>query len=209
MPITAPSPQTWTLRLKHNKATIYLHVTPTTTFSAIKSELLHALHTTNPNGLLYNNTIPSDPTEVLFAKPLDSNDLDAGWVSLEPEDQDSELEELFDDEEEEVKGKKGKAKAKKEGKKGSAWRQSPQGAGLKDPATIAFRFRDAQPVPREPTFGLGVDEGFQEEEQEQKVGGEWDVILPKYEDVYGLGDLQPDDEILTPKANKFADFGDV
>lgn len=208
MPITVPSPQTWTLRLKSNRTTVYLHVIPTTPFTAIKSELLHALYTTNPEGLLDGNTIPSDPTEVLFAKPIDPANLEAGWTSLEAEDQESELEELFDDEEEEVRGKKGKAKANQANKKNN-WRDTPQGAGLTDSAAVAFRFRHAAPVERAPAVGLGLDEGFVDEDEERKAQGPWHVVLPQYEDVYGLGDLEPDDEIVTPKANKFKDFDNM
>ncbi|KAF1351209.1 hypothetical protein BDV97DRAFT_398162 [Delphinella strobiligena] len=207
MPLVNPTSSTWTLRLKNIKTTIYLHVDRLTPFVNIKQELLHALKATNPSGLLHGNTIPDSPDDVLFARAVDPNNLEAGWQSVEPEDQEEDVEALFDQEEEEAVRGKGKGKAKVGASRG-VFRECPHGAGLRDNAALAFRFRGSTPVEKAPGVGLGLDEGFVDEEEEKVPGhGVWDVELPKYEDVYGIGELQPDEEILTPKANKFADFG--
>lgn len=207
MPLVNPTSSTWTLRLKNNKTTIYIHVDRLTPFINIKEELLHALKATNRSGLLHGNTIPDSPEDILFARAVDPNNLEAGWQSLEPEDQEEDVEALFDQEEEEAVKAKGKGKAKAASSRG-VFKECPAGAGLRDNAALAFRFRGSTPVEKGPRVGLGLDEGFVDEDEDKVPGyGVWDVELPKYEDVYGIGELQPDEEMLTPKANKFADFG--
>ena len=81
--------------------------------------------------------------------PLDKNDVSKGWVNLEiPE---------FD--ESEIKGRGVK--------KGSVLNQSPLGAGLKDGAMLAFKFKK---------------EGATDE---MDLDDEWDVVMPSYEDDAG------------------------
>lgn len=217
MPLTNPTSQTWTLRLKSSRTTVLLHVSPTHSWTAIKTELLHALRLTNPDGLLNGNTIPDSPEDVLLAKAIDANKLELGWTSLEPEDQDDNDEDMFGEDEEEPQGK-GKGKAKAGRPKAGAFKECPQGAGLRDGAAVAFKFRGAKTQSSTAATGLGLDEGFVDDEDNEnslqqtprRPGGassEWDVVLPQYEDVYGLGELEPDDELATPKPNKFADFG--
>lgn len=87
---------------------------------------------------------------------MDKNDFSKGWVKLEiPE---TEIED----------GASGK---KKVGGKKSILNASPQGAGLKDGAVLAFRF-----------LASGKEED--EDGLEDDVG-KWDVIIPRYEDEYG------------------------
>jgi len=97
---------------------------------------------------LKGEPIPSDPEEVQLAVPIERTDLTKGWVALEiPE------EEL--DEEGEKKRKAGKTRR-------SVINESPIGAGLRDGATLAFRFR-------------GESGGEEDEEVE------WDVVIPSYD----------------------------
>lgn len=182
-----------------------MHVDRLTPFIKIKEEVLHALKTTNRSGLLHGNTIPDSPDDILFARAVDPNNLEAGWQSLEPEDQEEDVEALFDQEEEEAVKGKGKGKAKAASSRG-VFKECPAGAGLRDNAALAFRFRGSTLVEKAPGVGLGLDEGFVDEDKDPGHSV-WDVELPKYEDVYGIGELEPDEDILTPKANKFADFG--
>lgn len=87
---------------------------------------------------------------------MDKNDFSKGWVKLEiPE---TEIED----------GASGK---KKVGGKKSVLNASPQGAGLKDGAVLAFRFL---------TSGRKEDEDGLEDDV-----GKWDVMIPSYEDEYG------------------------
>ncbi|KAK8198626.1 hypothetical protein M8818_006493 [Zalaria obscura] len=177
MPIK-PTPLTWTLRFKHHRTTVLLYVERTQTFTSIKTDLLHALKETNDDGLLNGMKIPDSPDNVLLAKPLDHNNLEAGWQSL-----DDDLEEdLF---EEDAKSKGKAAKNAPKGKDGP--KDCPAGAGLRDGGAVAFKFKgqaeEAQPAD-------GQDEGLGLADEEQK---EWDVVIPKYEDVYGMEDLEPDE----------------
>ncbi|KAH0161585.1 hypothetical protein KCU67_g6281, partial [Aureobasidium melanogenum] len=93
---------------------------------------------------------------------------------------------------------KGKGKAKSAGHKDGLL-----GAGLKDNGIVAFRFKGQKTVSR--PVGDDVDEGLGldlEDEVAPDADG-WNVELPKFEDVYGLNDLVPDDQLTTPKADKF------
>ena len=93
--------------------------------------------------------LPSDAEAIIFGLPIDKNDPSKGWVPLEiPEVSDTDT--------------KGKGV-----KKGSVLNQSPLGAGLKDGAMLAFKFKDpdAQDV--------------------MELDDEWDVVIPKYEDEDG------------------------
>jgi len=101
-------------------------------------------------------TIPSDAARITFGVPVDKNDFSKGWVKLEvPETE-------IDD------GASGKEKV---GGKKSVLNASPQRAGLKDGAVLAFRFLKSRNQ---------EDEGESEEDV-----GRWDVMIPSYEDEYG------------------------
>lgn len=133
-------------------------------------------------------------------------------MSLDAEAENAD-EELFEEEGGDVKPKgKGKGRASLNGKASGGLTDCPRGAGLRDGAAVAFRFRGAAKTKgtAEKEAGLGVDEGFVDADDNDEDGVDgWDVVLPQYEDVYGIGELQPDDEIVTPKPNKFADFAAV
>ncbi|MCJ1365702.1 hypothetical protein MMC16_004827 [Acarospora aff. strigata] len=150
-----PDPLQWTLRFKQHKTTILLFVEPGQSFDSIKQNLLDALKKTGRteiNGV----SLPSDAQHVVFGVPLEKNDFSRGWVKLEIPETDVE------------DGAGGK---KKVGGKKSILNSSPQGAGLKDGAALAFRFLEG---------GDGLDEDGLEADH-----GKWNVVIPSYEDEYG------------------------
>ncbi|KAH0387410.1 hypothetical protein KCU92_g1824, partial [Aureobasidium melanogenum] len=201
MPVYDPSPDVWTIKFKNARTTVVLYVYQLQTLSSIKVELLHALKTANPSGQLNGATLPDSPDDIEFAKPRDlSNPGTSGWQSIEAdapvEDFDADL---FGGGDFTPKAKgKGKGKAKSAGHKDGLL-----GAGLKDNGIVAFRFKGQKTVSR--PVGDDVDEGLGldlEDEVAPDADG-WNVELPKFEDVYGLNDLVPDDQLTTPKADKF------
>jgi len=110
-------------------------------FTTIKLHLLEAIKATGINDI-NGSPIPSDPEAIVFGLPIDKNDINKGWVPLKiPELEDGDT--------------KGKGI-----KKGTVLNESPLGAGLKDGALLAFKFR----------------EGDDEED------AKWDVIIPSYDD---------------------------
>lgn len=122
-PSQAPNPQHWTLRFKHHKTTVLLFVNQSQSFTSIKQELLDSLKSTGIADI-GGNLLPSNPEAIVFGVPIDTNDIDKGWVPLEiPEVSDTDT--------------KGKGV-----KKGSVLNQSPLGAGLKDGTMLAFKFKD-------------------------------------------------------------------
>ena len=85
---------------------------------------------------------------MILGVPIDKNDPDRGWVNLRiPE---------IEDENEESKKSKGV-------KKDSVVNSSPLGAGLRDGAMLAFRFKT-------------------DEDEDDMVDGVWDVVIPSYDD---------------------------
>ncbi|KAI9880816.1 MAG: hypothetical protein M1830_000252 [Pleopsidium flavum] len=155
MPMKEPDTLQWTLRFKQNKTTILLFVDPGQSFDSIKQDLLDALKKSGRTEL-NGEPVPSDSDHVLLGLPMDKNDLSKGWVKLEiPE---TEIED-------------GLGAKKKVGGKKSILNASPQGAGLKDGAVLAFRFSES---------------GDKVDEEGLEVGyGKWDVVIPSYEDEYG------------------------
>ncbi|KAF2737652.1 hypothetical protein EJ04DRAFT_541758 [Polyplosphaeria fusca] len=163
--LTSPTPQTWTLRFKSRKTTIFLHINPLQTFSSIKEHLYHAL-TESPlkdpdTGAMV--PLPDSPEDIKLGRCVNMNSPSEGFVAgaWEAADEDEE------DEEEETDGK-GKAKAKGKGLAGSAGLgDCPKGTGLRDNAVLAFRW----------------------EGDESAWDGEmWGVRLPTFEDAYGDGE---------------------
>ena len=140
-PAFLPAPTAWTLRFKVHRTTVLLHVEPQTPFPQIKAALLAALRgTATPPELPENVDLPTDPASVEFGAPVDRLDLTQGWVPLEiPGDASGKV------------------------KKG-VLNDSPMGAGLKDGAALAVRFKEEE------------DEDAMDEDKE------WDVVLPGYED---------------------------
>ncbi|KAK4894118.1 hypothetical protein LTR66_010501 [Elasticomyces elasticus] len=170
MPIK-PTPLTLTLRLKHHKTTILLHVDQLQSLASIKTELLHALRETNPDNTFGGAEIPAEPKDVLLAKPVDQNDLSLGWTSLEP----SALT-IPDTEDGLANGKSKSAKGK--GKASKAGEQTPASVGLRDGIALAFKFRGQDELNEQ-----DEDEALQLDDEET-----WDVLVPTYDDTYGVGE---------------------
>jgi hypothetical protein len=196
MPVYDPTPDVWTIKFKNARTTVVLYVYQLQSLQSIKVELLHALMTGNPSGQLNGATLPDSPNDIELAKPRDlSNPGTSGWQSIELDTQADDFDADLFGGDQKSKGK-GKAKAN-----GSSHKDSPLGAGLKDNAIVAFRFRGQKTVSR--PVGDDVDEGLGLEDDAEPGSDGWNVELPRFEDVYGLNDLVPDDQLLTPKADKF------
>lgn len=169
---TAPSPLTWTLRLKHHKTTVLLHCDPLQTFRSIKTALLAALNETNPDGTLNNRVLPSSPHEIILGRPVDLNNPEEGFLLGEWEKARGGL----DAGESEGAGK-GKGKRKSIAGEGTGAKDCLKGAGLRDGAVLAFK------------WGGKDEEGEEDEDVEMRLGEKeenWDVIIPAYEDAYGV-----------------------
>lgn len=121
----------------------------------------------------------------MLAKPVDINDLEAGWESLEPK---GVIDGVFEDEGAgKGKGKVSMVKNNKTAATGgkNALRDCPQGVGLRDGGVVAFKFRvqDAEKDGRvrgDVDGDAVIDIGEEEEENEK-----WDVVVPSLEETYG------------------------
>lgn len=137
-----------TLRFKQHKTTVLLLVQQSQSFESIKEDLLDSIKATgikDINGL----ALPSDPENIMLGVPVDKLDPSKGWMNLEiPEVEDGDT--------------KGKGV-----KKGSLLNQNPLGAGLKDGAMLAFKFKKAE-------AGVGHDD--------VEMDDDWNVIIPSYDD---------------------------
>ena len=162
MESTVASPSTWTIRFKYHKTTVLLHVNPLQSFSSVKSELLRALRESHPAGV-NSDPLPSDPEQIVFARPNDPMDPEAGWTSIDDDIV------LADGDEDGGKDGKGKGKGKTKPKSGGVT-DCVQGAGFKNGACLAFKFR------RGDAAGFMDMEGVGEEK--------WDVLIPSYEDQF-------------------------
>ncbi len=164
-----PEPSFWTLRFKNHRTTILLYSQPDTSFRAIRQELLTMLKTTNPSGDLHGALIPSEADDVVLGIPKDAKDLQAGWNELEiPEQQ---LEESG------PAASGGRNKRKLGGEQSTL--DCPRGVGLKDGAVLAFKFRSAS----------HRDDHDGEDHVMNGMSEDWDVVLPSYDDDYGVGAL--------------------
>lgn len=86
----------------------------------------------------------------MLGVPVDKNDLSSGWVDLE----------ILEKEDDGQDGSKSNGV-----KKNSVLNASPQGAGLRDGAILAFKFRR------------------DDDEDESNIDySDWDVIMPTYDD---------------------------
>ncbi|MCJ1428079.1 hypothetical protein MMC29_005987 [Sticta canariensis] len=150
-----PTPQHWTLRFKQHKTTILLFVSQNQSFGSIKSELLEAIKATGIRDI-NGYALPANADGIILGIPVDKNDPGKGWVGLE-------IPEIDGDEDAECKSKGVR--------KGSVLNASPLGAGLKDGAMIAFKFRE---------------EGAEDTDNPDR--DDWEVIIPSYDDEYGSQD---------------------
>ena len=148
-----PDPLKWTLRFKQHKTTILLFLDQAQSFTSIKQDLLEAITKTGRTEL-NGQTLPTDPENVILGVPVERNDLSKGWVRLE-----------IPETEVQVHGD-----SRKIGGKKSVLNASPLGAGLKDGAVLAFRFKDSAMVDED---GLDIEDDA------------WDVLIPSYEEEYG------------------------
>jgi hypothetical protein len=171
-----PTPITWTLRLKHQKKTVVLHVNPLQTFSSIKTTLLEVLHKTQKSDS-FDQPLPSSADEIEFGKPIDPKDLDQGFTLGEWEHAAAlEVDEETEDAPK-AKGKKGRPSksAVTTDESGvelagtSNILQCPKAAGLKDGSVLVFRWGKK---------GDEEDDIEMEEERER----DWDVTIPSFDD---------------------------
>jgi hypothetical protein len=189
-PAIKPTPNTWTLRFKHHRATVLLHVDPLQKLHSVRAELLKAVWQTARDGKLNGHAIPTDANDILLARPVDINDLTAGWEQLEADDG---LEEAL--RQADAKGKSA-ASASASSKASKANKDiatdSPMGAGLTDGGVVAFKFRSEMEGARDQG---GVDEGVDVEAGGEELEGEtlvgepgrqaWDVVLPSMDETCG------------------------
>lgn len=148
-----PNSSFWTLRFRQHKTVILLFVEPSQSFHSIKSDLLEAIKHTGLTSL-NGHDIPTDSGDLVFGVPRDRNDISKGWVGIDIP---------FNNEE--TVGQK-----KNVGGKKSVLNASPSGAGLKDGAMIAFKFRNE---------GARTDEEGTDLEDD-----DWDVVMPSYDEDY-------------------------
>lgn len=183
MTAVTPSPTTWTLRIKTHKTTVLLHVEPLSTFDNIKALFLNAL---KDSPLKHVETgrdvpLPESPSDIQLGRPVDKNDPQAGFVL-------GEWEQSSKEPQEDVKGKgKGSANQKSDPNLAapSNIQNCPQGAGLKDGAVLAARWKgDGSAWGSEP-----AKEDEEEDEEDEEVDEEpsmWTVKIASFEDAYGV-----------------------
>jgi hypothetical protein len=152
------TPLTWTLRFKYHKTTILLHTDPLTPLSNVKTSLLDALRDTKPDGI-ESRALPTEPSQIQLAKPVNPLEMVEGWESLDPSPNDD----SFDPDEETSRGKQKATKKMEE-------TMSLKAAGVKDNAVIAFRWTLEGDAEEDETLGARE--------------GEWDVVWPSFEDGY-------------------------
>ncbi|KAK5165789.1 uncharacterized protein LTR77_008712 [Saxophila tyrrhenica] len=177
---TQSNPRTWTLRFKSHRTTILLHIDPIQTFPSVKRDLLEALTQTNPSGTFNGHQIPQNSEAIVLGKPVDINDLTRGWETIQTSGSgDSESSGKG-------KGKAGSATPAKASGKNQV-QDCPQGAGLRDGGIVAFKFRGQDESERaDRTQGEDEDEiVVAKEDQINKEGEQWDVVVPTLEETYG------------------------
>ncbi|KAF2492313.1 hypothetical protein BU16DRAFT_441395, partial [Lophium mytilinum] len=173
---TPPTPTAWTLRLKHHRTTLLFHTDPLQTFATLKTQLLTALRETCPGEALDGTPLPSSPSEIILARPVDINDLSKGFVTGEWE-RDGFGDEDMEDVEESGVGKKGKGRPKKVTQVAG---DCPKGArNVKDGGVLAFSWG------KERDRREGKGKRRVEVNEDGEAQEEWDVVLPSYEDSYG------------------------
>ncbi|OJD36637.1 uncharacterized protein BKCO1_10000143 [Diplodia corticola] len=197
MPAITPSATTWTLRLKHAKTTVVLHVDPQQTLGSVRAELLHCLRETCPDGVPCTvsappggnekkKALPADAAALQLAKMRDPSDPERGWVALLVDDAVAAAGGGDEEEEEEGEKKgKGKGRARERARARGAAGLRLKEVGVKDGAVLAFRWGGGEEKAR-----VGAEMEVDLDGEEGGDDGAWDVVLPKYEDSYmdGLED---------------------
>jgi hypothetical protein len=152
---TKPDPLTWTVRLKHHKTTILLHVEPLLLLSTLKEELLAVLREIAPDG--FNGyQLPSSASEIRLGRPVDPFDISLGWEPLEPP---NELDDPFNiDEDESLKGKAKRLES-----------ENLKAYGIKDNAVLAFRFKSEKGRSWDVVQAVHIDEYGVENEGDMGV----------------------------------------
>ena len=158
---TEPSPHTWTIRLKHHKTTILLHVDPLQTLATLKKELLAILNEMAPNGF-HGYTPPSTPSDIRLARPVDPLDLSQGWDTLDDGSQD--LDDPFNNDDDDVP----KPKTKK-----TLESENLRAYGIKDNAVLAFRFRSEKGRDWDVVQAVNIDEYGVENEADMGIPKEF------------------------------------
>lgn len=150
-PQSQPDPLSLTLLFKKHKTTVLLMLPSTSTIATTKELLLRSLQS---RGLqeINGDVIPDDASNIEFGVPVDKNDLEKGWTSLEPDVP----QELL---------------TKSAGRKSAVGQGTLQAAELKNGQSIAFRFRKR-----------GAEDHAQDDTVDDLEDPGWDVILPKYEE---------------------------
>ncbi|KAF2263068.1 hypothetical protein CC78DRAFT_534336 [Lojkania enalia] len=164
---TEPSPTNWILRLKNGKTTVFLHINPLQTFTSIKTHLYHALTEAPLKDAETGREVPlpPSPADIQLGRPVNINNAKEGFVLGEWEYRNS-----SDLEEADVKGKgKGRLKKRSNELVDPDVKDCPKGAGLRDGAVLAFRWRE------------DGDEDMRDGEEDM-----WGVKIPSYEDSYGV-----------------------
>lgn len=184
---TQPISTMWTIRFRHGKTTVLLHVDPLQNIASIKAELWAVLTQTESTDSQTNApSIPDSPDEILLARPLDINDATQGWKGLTvPETSNGTATKA-----------KASAKGKGKGREGAAVEgidaESLKSLGIRDNALLAFKFVSStsqsshDEVPATDINADDEDEDMNDTDGEGARKESWDVIMPAWEDQYGV-----------------------
>lgn len=180
MTTAEPSPATWTVRFRYHRTTVLLHIDPLQSVASIKADLLSALRQTSPEGKLEGSIdLPESTEDIQLARPLDINDPSAGWRGLQVPDGNSAA----------GKGRipKSKGKAKEGSDPVGLDAECLKSLGVKDNALLAFSFTTlrANGARKQPEDGTN-DEGDDMAEDSEDEHESWDVVMPTWEDQYGV-----------------------
>lgn len=182
---TRPSPSTWTVRFKRHKTTVLLHADSQETIASIKQELLNALRETSSDGITEGTPLPDRPEEIYLARPRDINDHSAGWKRVA-------------DCQGAGRGRGRAVPSKGKGKEKEGSSRPPKGVdaeslktlGFKDNAVLAFKFasevESEGDAKKRKADAMEEDELTFEGEDEDDIQEHWDVMIPKWEDQYGV-----------------------
>lgn len=131
------------MKFKSHKTTVVLHIDPLQSIQSIKEELLRVLTETQPQSLHSGTEMPTNASSISLAKPIEGHDPSSGWT------------ELFDADGNITTGNEPLSKKRKVNDGGVKIQdQCMKTAGIKDGATLAYRFDDGTAA------GLEDDRGW-------------------------------------------------